>query len=276
MELCTQLPATTRLSHSGRIAELTRDDLTDSGVVLCIGEPGEMTEQSHVEARDPGFLLHDYIRRIRSVITSLLPPEELELGAILHLGAGALTLPRWVEHQWPQAAQTVVDIEPELVGFVLEHLPMRRVPESVVADAAQVLTADGDLSGRRFEVVVVDLFNSSQAPDSLTELKFFQNVLGALTPGGLMVMNIGDDAGMEFARRLTGRLLEALGREGVSAHYALLTAPDTVLSGEDEGNLVFAARPSWPLRETETSQIWAAGPHPGDVLSGEDLHAWVS
>ena len=49
-----ELPQSVRLSHSGMLAELTADDLTDSGVVLSIGEPQiGMAEQSHVEVDDP-------------------------------------------------------------------------------------------------------------------------------------------------------------------------------------------------------------------------------
>ncbi|WP_258934571.1 hypothetical protein [Nesterenkonia pannonica] len=35
-----------------------------------------------------------------------------------------MTLPRWLLVTWPGIEQTVVDYEPELVAFVLEHLPM--------------------------------------------------------------------------------------------------------------------------------------------------------
>src|SRR5690625_59750 len=166
------------------IAELARDDLTDSGVVLSIGDPRiGMAEQSHVEVADPSFLLHDYVRRMRSVMTTTAQDlfDQAEPASALHLGAGALTLPRWMERLWPAISQTVIDHEPELVAFVLKHLPMRSAPESIVADAAEAL---GDrLADRRFDVVVVDLYNSEQAPDQLTSATFFRQVLQRLRPG---------------------------------------------------------------------------------------------
>src|SRR5699024_930919 len=138
----------------------TRDELTESGVVLSIGDPRiGMAEQSHVEVADPSFLLHDYLRRIRSVMTTTAPGlfHSAEPTAALHLGAGALTLPRWMEQRWPALSQTVVDHEPELVGFVLRHLPMTSAPESIVADAAEALGRP--LADRQFDVVVLDLYN---------------------------------------------------------------------------------------------------------------------
>lgn len=272
------------LSHSGEFAELAADDLTEAGVVLSTGpEPGEMAEQSHVEVGDPGYLLHDYTYRMGSVLravverlwgTSDAADDERTPGpsSALHLGAGALTLPRWMDHRWPGMGQTVVDIESELVGFVLEHVPIENPPESIVDDAADVLGPGGALAGRRFDVVIVDLFNSADAPASLTSPEFCAQMLEALTSDGLLLVNLGDDAGMGFARGLVGTLLDAVD----DSDRALLTAPDAVLEAREEGNLVFAATPSASFAEFERQLIWAAGPHPGDVLSGSELREWAS
>ncbi len=266
-----KLPQRIQLSHSGQTAELTRDTLTDHGVVLSIGT-GEtrMAEQSHVEVGDPEFLLHDYLRRMRAVLTTLHQHPAGPTDA-LHLGAGALSLPRWLGEWRPEARQTVVDIEPELVDFVLRHLPMRVAPRNLVADAAEVLSPGGALAGERFDVIVVDLFNSAEAPAALTSAEFFSTVLGAMSGGGVMLVNLGDEPGMDFARGLVGTVLEAAG----GASSVLLSAPAEVLAAEAEGNLVLAVCRTG-FQETELSQIWAAGPHPGDVLSGVELAAWCS
>ena len=266
-----------QLSFSGHFAELSPDDLTETGVVLRTGpSPDQMAEQSHVEVEDPSWLLHDYTHRMSSVLRAVAPRLWGEPPAsVLHLGAGALTLPRWIQAQWPDAgdiAQTVVDIEPELVDFVLEHLPMPVAPENVVADAAEVLAPGGALAGRRFDVIIVDLFNSAEAPASLVSAEFFGQVSAALNPQGLLLMNLGDDAGMEFAREVTSTLLAAVGEPESS----LLTGPDAVLSAHEEGNLVFAAVPGEGFTDFEGQLIWAAGPHPGEVLTGEELTDWVS
>ncbi|TLP74350.1 spermidine synthase [Nesterenkonia sphaerica] len=261
------LPARRRLSHSGQWAELSRDELTDHGVMLSIGG----VEQSHVELGDPDFLLHDYLRRMRSVLTTWSAEQHGRVsGSVLHLGAGALTLPRWISHWRPGTEQTVVDIEPELVTFVLEHLPMTPAPENIVGDAATVLTAEGALSGRSFATVVVDLFNSAAAPAALTSPEFFRFVWAAVAPGGLMLVNMGDDAGMTFAKGLTQTIVDAL---ALGPGCCLLSAPADVVEGEAEGNLVFAAS-HHTFSEAELGQIWAAGPHPAEVLSGDELQLW--
>lgn len=258
------LPQSIRLSHSGVIAELRADDLTDDGVVLFL----DSAEQSHVEVSDPSWLLHDYVIRMSNVLTAIAPRlfNDGVPSSVLHLGAGALTLPRWIEEHWSQTKQTVVDIEPELVEFVLTHLPMRRAPQNLVADAASVLT--DQLADTRFDVVVLDLFNSSAAPAALTSTHFYQQVWDAVAPDGLLMMNLGDDDGMEFARTQVSRLREVTGTGN-----ALLTAHDDVLAFGQEGNLVFAAT-AGGFTDAELHQIWARGPHPGEILSGQELSDW--
>lgn len=264
------LPRTQRLSFSGSLAELTRDDLTDNGVVLSIGG----AEQSHVEVGEPDYLLHDYLIRMAAVLQTCAR-ERLSnrTPEILHLGAGALTLPRWVQHFWPSAEQTVVDIEPELVDFVLEHLPMHTPPRNVVADAAEVIGAGGALEVASFDVVVVDLFNSADAPGHLISPEFHAAAFSKVSPGGLLLVNLGDEPPMDFVRAQVRSLLAA--DPGTGSDAGLLSAPNEVLEGRQEGNLTFAARKSEPLLETELNAIWASGPHPGDVLSGQELLDWA-
>lgn len=282
------LPRSQRLSSSGQLAELTRDDLTEDGVVLSIGG----AEQSHVEVGDPDYLLHDYLFRMGAVLQTcardrLDPITRAHSGVprVLHLGAGALTLPRWIEHHWPGAEQTVVDIEPELVEFVLEHLPMRTSPRNLVADAAAVLGSGGALQGLSFDVVVVDLFNSSAAPEHLRGPEFHRAVFEAVVPGGVLLVNLGDEPPMDFVRSQVASLLEAAAATSSppdtaqsaeeAARSALLSAPSDVLEAQAEGNLTFAARRGARLEQTELNALWAAGPHPGDVLSAEELHQWA-
>lgn len=259
-------PRSVRLSRSGQLAELRPDTLTDSGMVLTVGG----AEQSHVELDDPSFLLHDYLRRMRSVLTATCGDfPDGHPRTLLHLGAGALTLPRWVQHRWPATVQTVVDYEPELVEFVLSAAPMQPPPEVLTADAAEVF--HGPLAAREFDVVVVDLYNSAQAPESLTSPGFFTAVRQAAAAGGLVLVNFGDDAGMDFARRVARTMIESLG----GPQCGLLSAPDGVIAAREEGNLVYAARPGSGFSEQQLGQIWAAGPHPGEVLTGEELAAWA-
>lgn len=253
-----------RNAAAGRRIRLEPDGLTDRGMVLFL----DGAEQSHVDPEDPDFLLHDYTLRMAAALETLAPHPRPK---VLHLGAGALTLPRWIDHHRPQAEQVAVDLVPELMGFVLEHLPMDRPPRQIVADAAEVLDEGGELAAERFDVVIVDLFNSAEAPASLTSPQFLSSLLEA-SPEGLVLMNLGDDPPMDFARSLVGMVAEQMQHRW---DHLILSAPADVISAEAEGNLVLVACPGDAMVEQAVDTLWARGPHPGEVLSGEDLHGWA-
>src|SRR5688572_23189778 len=82
------------------------------------------TPQSHVDLDDPTHLFFEYIARMGHVIDQLRMPGEPITA--LHLGAGALTLPRYVEATRPGSRQQVIELEPALVDLVRAELPLPR------------------------------------------------------------------------------------------------------------------------------------------------------
>src|SRR5688500_11299940 len=82
------------------------------------------TTQSHVDLDDPTHLHFEYVARMGAVIDQLRMPRQ-PLTAI-HLGAGALTTPRYVEATRPGSRQQVIELEPGLWDLVRENLPLPR------------------------------------------------------------------------------------------------------------------------------------------------------
>ncbi|MBD4476339.1 spermidine synthase, partial [Xanthomonas citri pv. citri] len=84
---------TVHLSASGEDARIAPDEL--GGLILEIGG----AVQSHVDQADPTAVRYEYLRRVANVLDGVAPA-----GAplrVLHLGAGALTLPRYVQATRP-------------------------------------------------------------------------------------------------------------------------------------------------------------------------------
>ena len=94
------------LSVSGQRARILEDGFSEHGYVLEIGG----AEQSHVDAADATVVFYEYLRRIANVLDVLAPPREPV--TVLHLGAGALTLARYVQATRPGSSQVAVDFEP--------------------------------------------------------------------------------------------------------------------------------------------------------------------
>ncbi|RMI41244.1 spermidine synthase, partial [Streptomyces triticirhizae] len=77
--------------------------------------------QSYLDLDDPTHLEFEYLRRLGHVVDTAAPP-----GAplrVLHLGGGALTLPRYVAATRPGSTQRVVEGDGRLAALVAETLP---------------------------------------------------------------------------------------------------------------------------------------------------------
>src|SRR5687768_17980560 len=84
----------------------------------------EGTPQSHVDLDDPSHLEFEYVRRMGHVLD--LAAEEGRPIDVVHLGGGALTLPRYVAATRPGSRQRVVELDEPLTALLRAHLPLPR------------------------------------------------------------------------------------------------------------------------------------------------------
>ncbi|WP_412059684.1 spermidine synthase [Micrococcus luteus] len=258
---------TVMLSTSGEPARILPDE-HDGGRILEIGG----AVQSHVDLADPLRIRYEYLRRMAHVLDGVAPA-----GApvrVLHLGAGALTLPRYLQATRPGSEQTVVDLDRELVSFVLAELPLPAGTDlvSVVADA-RLAAVDLAMDGERFDAVVLDIGTGEEGAEHLRGAVFYEELLELLTAGGVLLVNIGDDAGLRFLGAELGALEEAAAEAGVPGPWTL--ADQGMLERLDWGNVVLAA--GAPLGEAGCPErLAAAGPHPAAVLDPAESAALAS
>jgi spermidine synthase len=102
---------------------------------------------------------------------------------VLHLGGGALTLPRYVAATRPGSRQDVVEADRGLLDLVGEHLP---VPDGCgIAvhgdDARRWLEAAAPDSA---DVLVADVFGGSRVPAHLTSVAYARAAERVLRTGG--------------------------------------------------------------------------------------------
>lgn len=191
---------------------------------LYVGE----SEQSHVDLADPARLEFDYIRYLSYVLDEAAPSGEPI--RVLHLGAGALTLPRYVAVTRPGSYQQAVDIDADLVALVREELPLpRRTKVKVrLGDAREQLAAAPDDC---YDAIVLDVYADHVTPGHLTTVEFLRDAARVLRAGGTFLMNAGDGGRQAYARAMAATFGE------VFAYGCLLTG-STVLRGRRFGNLV--------------------------------------
>jgi spermidine synthase len=213
--------------------------------------------QSHVDLDDPTYLEFEYVRRLGHVIDAAAPREEPL--RVLHLGAGALTLARYVAATRPGSSQVAVEVDAALVDLVRRHLPLRRV-RIRVGDARAVLER---LPAGSFDVVIADVFAGGRTPAHLTSAEFTAAARRVLTGDGVFAVNVADGAPLAHARAQVATVLSVF-------PHACLIADAAVLRRRRFGNLVLTAS-TRPLPVNVLTRRAAADPMPGRVVHGEDL-----
>ncbi|HEX5598458.1 MAG TPA: fused MFS/spermidine synthase [Micromonosporaceae bacterium] len=224
----------------------------------------EGTPQSHVDLDDPTHLEFDYVRHIAAAI-DLAAPRRQPL-RVLHLGGGALTLPRYVTKTRPGSSQRVVEIDDDLVKLIRRALPLppdRRLRVRV-GDAREELTTMND-SG--YDVVVGDVFVSARTPEHLTTVEFVTQVARVLRPDGLYLVNIADGPPLAYTRRQIATVQAVLPQ-------VCLIADGRLLRGRRYGNLVLVASRA-ELRVPELSRRAASDGFPARLLHDDELDRFI-
>jgi spermidine synthase len=241
-------------------AELLADADRDGSWMLLVDD----TPQSHVDLDDPRHLEFEYVRRMGHVL-DLIDPPGAAIDAV-HLGGGALTLPRYVAVTRPGSRQRVVEIDRALTDLVRERLPLPRGARiRVRADDARVgLSA---LRADTADAVVCDVFAGARTPAHLTSVEFAAEARRVLRPGGVYAANVADGPPLRHARAQVATL------QAVFRNVCLLAEPGT-LRGRRFGNLVAVAS-DVELPIADYVRRCARDPMPSRVVHGADLTAFT-
>lgn len=187
--------------------------------------------QSYVDLDAPTHLEFEYAQRLAHVLDTAADQDRpLD---VIHLGGGALTLPRYVAATRPGSRQEVVEADRGLLELVTERLPLGEGSGITVhgADARQWLeTAAPDSA----DVLVADVFGGSRVPAHLTSVAYARAADRVLRWGGLYAANLADGAPFGFLRSQLATFAEVFGQ------VALIAEP-AVLRGRRFGNAVLVA-----------------------------------
>ncbi|WP_116084797.1 fused MFS/spermidine synthase [Agromyces sp. PvR057] len=253
-----------RLSVSGHLARLEESRQVPGSWTLTV----DGTPQSHVELDRPDWLGFEYVRRIGHAI-DLVRPEGEAITAV-HLGGGALTLPRYVAATRPGSRQQVVELESDLVDLVREHLPLPRGAQVRVrhGDAREVLAKlPAGLDGA-VDLAVVDIFSGARTPAHVTSVEFYELLERRLAPRGIATANVADGAGLAFARSQAATLSQ------VFEHVAI-AADASMLKGRRFGNVVmYASHAELPF--AGLPRRLASDPAPARMIDGAELRNFIA
>ena len=237
------------------------------------GRPGgwsllvDGVDQSYVDLADPGYLRYPYVRWFAAV-AALAAPAGGPL-AVLHLGGGALCLPRYLATVRPGSRQRVIEHDGELVDLVRRVLPLPRGAgvRVRVDDARQAVAASPPA---RYDLVVCDVFSAARMPAGVATVEFAELVRRVLRPGGRYVVNLADAPPLSATRVHAATLRHAFPQ-------VCLLAAAGMLRGRRYGNVVLAAgTAAGVLDPPRLARLVAAGDPPAQLLAGAELDRFVA
>lgn len=240
------------------LAELVPDATAQGAWTLQVdGVP-----QSYVDLGDPRRMKFDYMRRLVTVVdTAAEPGVPLR---VLHLGGGALSLPRYVAATRPGSVQTVVDRDTLLMTLVWDRLPL---PEDagvtmLLGDARETLE---ELPDQEFDLIVADVYQAARMPRSIAGTGFVREAARMLRPDGLLAVNVVDVPPLARSRVMAATLGAVLPDVCVIGEHGMLR-------GRKWGNtvLVAAATPG-RIPVERLSTLAARDQEPGRAIGGADM-----
>lgn len=241
---------------NGLEARLRRDE---DGWMLRIDE----VVQSHVG--EPGARLRLALQRWMQAAT-LATAEERGWTAprALHLGGAAMSFPRALQHDLPDAVQAVIEPSTELVAFLTEHIPL---PEGIAVrddDGRAALAA----AAPEHELVTIDVFAGGTIPAPFTTVECFEAARDALAPGGLLLVNSADGGDLAFLRSELATLRAVFGE------VAIVTRGSTLV-GIRHGNVLLLGSDA-PLPLEAIAAVVRDDDPPAGVLGWDRLERFVA
>lgn len=252
------IPVTRDVDHG--TAKLMPDvDRARAWLLTVDGAP-----QSYVDLDEPTHLEFEYARRLGHVLDTLAEPgRPLD---VLHLGGGALTLPRYLTATRPGSRQDVVEADRGLLDLVTEHLPLPDGAGVTVhgADARAWLEAAPDSSA---DVIVADVFGGSRVPAHLTSVTYAGEAERVLRADGVYLANLADAAPFAFLRA-------QLATFGTVFEELALIAEPGVLRGRRFGNAMLVAA-HHPVDTAALTRLVASDAFPARLEHGLALRQFI-
>ncbi|RKN48564.1 spermidine synthase [Micromonospora endolithica] len=250
------------MDHADDRPELVVDPARPTGRVLL----AQGVEQSYVDVADPRHLRFEYVRRMAAA-ADLVAPAGRALD-VLHLGGGALTLPRYLAATRPGSAQRVVERDPAVVDLVARELPA--LPGDVTIKVADARDAVAAAPADRYDLVLADIYRGARMPAHVTGVEFVTEVARVLRPDGVYLLNVTDLPPLVFTRVQVATL------RAVFADVCLV-ADRRMLRGRRYGNVVLAAAGrAGRLPVARLAARVARDPVPGGLLHGRTLDTFQS
>ncbi len=229
--------------------------------------------QSHVDLDDPTYLEFAYVRWIGHLVDLMAPAGDPI--RVVHLGAGALTLARYIGTTRPGSRQRAVDADESVVAAMRDRLALPRglrVPVQI-ADAREAI---GRMRPGVADLVVLDVFAGARTPAHLTSVEMVGAVRRVLAPTGVVAVNVADGpAGRTGGGRILTHARRQVATYGSVFPELAVVAEPGIWRGRRFGNLVLLAS-ARRLPVAHLVRRCAGSALPARVVAGEDARRFAA
>lgn len=241
----TVLPPPCDVETAYHCARVEPDPILATGRILKM----DTLTHSFVDLADPSYLRFSYIRGLSSAVDAMLPAGRIDA---LHIGAGGVTYPRYLEATRPGTKSLVFEIDQGVIDLGVARLGLRlggnidvRVMDARIGVARQP-------SGSR-DLVVGDAFGGLAVPWHLTTRETVRDIKRVLRPGGMYAVNVIDYPPLAFARAEVATIA------GVFRYVGIIARPD-ILNKSRGDNLVVVGSDRPLPRQAIADQLAARAP----------------
>lgn len=233
-------------------AELASD--REGGWLLSVNG----AQSSHIAPDRPDILDFEYMRQAVAAIEDHYDDLSTPL-RVLHLGAAACALPRYLAHTYSASRHVAVEIDAELARLAREWFDLPRAPRLRirVGDARAVVES---LTPETRDVVIRDAFAESLTPTHLKTVEFTEAVQNVLAPAGLYIANCGDRRDLRSVRSEVATIGAVFG------HIALIADP-SMFKGRRSGNIIVVASDGPLTASADLERRLRSDPEPARLMA---------
>ncbi len=249
-----------------------------SVVTLRFGKRGLFPIQSQVDLNHPRMHMLEYSTLMFCGLFYQPRPER-----ILVLGLGGGVVPREMRHYYPDSEIDVVEIDPDIPPIATKFMGFKE------DDKLKVHVEDGRMfvkkrlrreGAGKYDIIILDAFNSEYIPFHLMTREFLLEVKGILAKDGVVVANVFSsnrlfDAQFKTFLEVFGRCQAFFGDESTNA---MLAAPGPSAPILTEREAIIQARqlqdklkPLFSLPKVAGRLSANAAPDPGAKVLTDDL-----
>ena len=242
------------------------DPHRESGRLLAFGA----LRHSYVDLADPTYLHFSYTQAIAAVLDTFRPPGHPITA--LHLGAGGLTIPRYLAHTRAGSRSLVAEIDPQVLQLAHNQLGFNdntHTGNGITTTIGDARTITAQQPDNTHHAVIGDAFDAVSVPLHLLTVQFLAEIRRVLAPEGVYVLNLIDAPPLTLLR-------SALATVSSRFVHTIVAARPGNVAGVLRGNFVIAGCDSpLPVQALE-QRLSRCDPPQTLVTEPAHIHALVS